>query len=73
MRIWVKFRIRIRVRVRIGVGIRRGLRLKPQAKPCRCSRQVTSIIERIDLGCASNPMRVLICLTAADYERAVEQ
>ena len=38
--------------------------LKPQAKPCRCSRWVASIIERIDLGCASNPMRVLIRLTA---------
>ena len=24
---------------------------------------MASIIERIDLGCASNPMRVLICLT----------
>jgi len=44
-----------------------------QANPCHCSRWVASIIERIELGCASNPMRVLICLTAADYERAVEQ
>ena len=35
-----------------------------QAKPCRCSRGVASIIERIDLGCASNLMRVLISLTA---------
>ena len=35
-----------------------------QAKPCRCSRQVAAIIERIDLGCVSNPMLVLICLTA---------
>ena len=35
-----------------------------QAEPCRCSRRVASIIERIDLGCASNPMRVLISLTA---------
>jgi hypothetical protein len=35
-----------------------------QAKPCGCSRRVASIIERIDLGCASNPMRVLISLTA---------
>jgi hypothetical protein len=26
---------------------------------------VASIIGRIDLGCASNPMRVLISLTAA--------
>ena len=26
---------------------------------------MASIIERIDLGCASNPMRVLISLTAA--------
>ena len=36
-----------------------------QAKPCRCSRRVASITERIDLGCASNLMRVLIKLTAA--------
>jgi hypothetical protein len=35
-----------------------------QAKPCRCSRRVASIIERIDLGYARNPMRVLIILTA---------
>ena len=33
-----------------------------QAKPCRCSRCVTSIIERIDLGLASNPIHVLINL-----------
>ena len=30
-----------------------------------CSRRVVSIIERIDLGCASNVMRVLIKLTAS--------
>ena len=36
-----------------------------QAEPCRCSRRVASIIERIDLGCGSNLMLVLICLTAA--------
>ena len=30
-----------------------------QAKLYRCSRRVASIIERIDLGCASNVMRVL--------------
>jgi len=36
-----------------------------QAEPYRCSRCVASIIERIDLGCASNLMRVLISLTAA--------
>jgi len=36
-----------------------------QAEPCRCSRRVGSIIERIDLGCVSNPMRVLNGLTAA--------
>ena len=35
-----------------------------QAEPCRCSRPVASIVERIGLGGASNPMRVLICLTA---------
>ena len=34
-----------------------------QAEPCRCSRRVASIIERIDLGCASNRIRVLIYLT----------
>jgi hypothetical protein len=28
---------------------------------------VATIIERIDLGCASNLMRVLISLTAASY------
>ena len=33
------------------------------AEPCRCSCRVASIIERIDLGCASNLMRVLIILT----------
>ena len=38
-----------------------------QANPCRCSRRVASIIERIDLGCASNLMRVLISLTAAYF------
>ena len=38
---------------------------KPQAKPCHRSRRVASIIKRIDLGYASNPMRVLISLTAA--------
>ena len=35
------------------------------AKPCNCSRRVASIIERIDSGCASKLMRVLISLTAA--------
>jgi len=29
---------------------------------------VAPIIERIDLGCAGNPMRVLIRLTAPKYE-----
>ena len=38
-----------------------------QAEPCRCSLRVSSIIERIDLGCASNPMGVLIYLTAPVY------
>ncbi len=41
-----------------------------QAKPCRCSRRVASIIERIDLGCASNLMRVLISLTAPGNVKA---
>ena len=36
-----------------------------QAKPCRCSRGVAAIIERIDLAYSSNLMRVLINLTAA--------
>ena len=31
-----------------------------QFKPCPGSRRVASITERIDLGYASNPMRVLI-------------
>ena len=35
-----------------------------QAKPCRCSRRVASIIERIGLGGASNLMRVLVSLVA---------
>ena len=35
-----------------------------QAKPCRCSRRVASIIERIDLDWASNLMGVIISLTA---------
>jgi len=34
-------------------------------EPCHCSRGVASIIERIDLGFASNLMRVLISLTAS--------
>ena len=37
------------------------------------SRRVASIIERIDLGCASNPMRVLISLTAASITLKVRQ
>jgi len=59
-----------------GLGVGLGWRCGPagtpsllthqfQAKPCRCSRRVASIIERIDLGGASNVMRVLIKLTAA--------
>ena len=35
-----------------------------QDNPCRYSRRVASPIERIDLGWASHPIRVLICLTA---------
>jgi len=35
-----------------------------QAKPCRCSRRVAAIIERIDLGCGSNLMRVFIIFIA---------
>jgi hypothetical protein len=34
-----------------------------QANPYRCSRRVASIIERIDLGCGSNPMLSIISLT----------
>ena len=36
-----------------------------QAEPCRCSPWVALIIERIDLGCASDLMRVRVGLTAA--------
>ena len=36
-----------------------------QAKPCRYSRGVAAIIERVDLGGARNLMRVFICLAAA--------
>ncbi|HAD28404.1 MAG TPA: hypothetical protein DCF96_07050 [Rhodobacteraceae bacterium] len=35
-----------------------------QAHPCRCFCRVASIIERIDLGGASNLMRVRISLAA---------
>ena len=35
-----------------------------QYKPCRCYRWVVLIIERIDSGCASNVLGVLIRLTA---------
>jgi hypothetical protein len=35
-----------------------------QAKPYHCSRRVASIVGRIDLGGASNPIRVIIRLTA---------
>ena len=35
-----------------------------QAEPYRCSCRVASIIERIDLGCGSNLMGVLINLAA---------
>ena len=34
-----------------------------QDKPCRCSRRVAAIIERIGLGYASNPMLALISRT----------
>ncbi|WP_347833598.1 NAD-binding protein [uncultured Planktomarina sp.] len=45
---------------------------KLQAKTRYCSRRVASFIERIDLGCASNVMRVLISLTAAtNYPKKV--
>ena len=33
-----------------------------QANPCHCAHRVASIIERIDLACASNVMGVLISL-----------
>ena len=42
-----------------------------QAKPCRCSRRVASIIERIGLGGASNLMRVLVSLTAPSQARKI--
>ena len=35
-----------------------------QAKPCRCSREVVSIIERIDFDCPINLMLAIISLTA---------
>ena len=38
-----------------------------QDKPYRGSRRVAPVIERIDLGCASNRMGVLISLTAPVY------
>ena len=47
------------------VGTRTSIQVQFQAKPCRCSSRVASIIERIDLSCASNLLRVLISLTAA--------
>ena len=37
--------------------------LQLQAEPCRCSRRVASIIERIDLGCTNNLTRFLFSLT----------
>ena len=37
-----------------------------QTKPCRRSRRVASILKCIDLGCASNLMRVCVGLTAAN-------
>ena len=42
-----------------------------QAEPRRCSRRVATTIERIDLGGASNLMRVLICLTAPQHPSKV--
>ena len=54
----------------VGLGWRCGPARTPslfthqfQAEPCRCSRRVALIIERIDLSCASNPMWVLNGLT----------
>jgi hypothetical protein len=38
-----------------------------KAEPYRCSRRVASIIERIELGSASNLVGVFICLTAPPY------
>ena len=38
-----------------------------QAEPCCCSLRVASIVERIELGLASNLMRVLNSLTAPVY------
>ena len=40
-----------------------------QAEPCRCSRRVASIIERIDLGFVSNPMLVRLLLITATQRR----
>ena len=43
-----------------------------QANPCHCSLRVASIVERIELGLASNLMRVLISLTAPGREMRAE-
>jgi hypothetical protein len=42
------------------VGTRTSIQVQFQAKPCRCSSRVLSIIGRIDLGCGSKLMLVLI-------------
>ena len=47
-------------------NMRRSQNIWVSQEKCRYFRRVASIIERIDLGCASNLMRVLICLTAPD-------
>jgi hypothetical protein len=64
-----------RLKAQQGLGVGLGWRCGPagtpslptqqlQVKPCRCFCRVASIIERIDLGYASNLMRVIICFTA---------
>ena len=47
-----------------GIGAQPLLTHLSQAQSKRCSRLVPPIIDRIDSGSASNPMRVIICLTA---------
>ena len=46
---------------------------KFQSIPCRCSRRVASIMERIDLDCGGNVLHALIGLTAALCEVSQEQ
>ena len=55
----------------VGEGAPLLLTYQFQPKPCRCSYRIASIIERIDLGYASDLMRVLIKLTATSNWKRV--